>query len=475
MQLGSMERATRRASALSALNNEGILRHVLEYVGAGQHLFVSAVSKDWRACYAKLKLIKMRWKGTDAHWTVSKTQGTLTSAAFSSVSRVKLACDCDLPLRKCGLTRLGYTAGFHSDVVTLAAAHELGLKLSSDVVRGAAAARSVPTFFWLMTEQHCRLPKYITWTAARSGSIEKLAWLKGQGCEWEIDTLRSAIQTSSKQLVEYLIVDGCRINWIACHAAAEVGDLAMLKWLREQGCAWRLERGFANNSLASTAASSGSIELLQWLREQGVEIGTDALISAAAKGRLPLCQHLRAEQVQWSEAVSTAAAAGGHYSTLRWLLDSGCPCDVHRLCCAAAAGCCMDTLTYVVQQHEPGAELLTHMLNAAGSCSELTAAQWLRARGAAWPATLGYLEEVEGGLYEKPWSLPAVEWARHQGCDSPELELQPFEHDDSSDSSDGDSRSDGSNSDSGSGTAGSDEDSDSSSGESSSASRRSSE
>jgi Ankyrin repeats (3 copies) len=373
-------------------------------VGAGQHFFVSAASTDWRACYTTLKLIKMRWEGAGAHLTVSKTQGTLTSAAFSSVSRVKLAYECGLQLRKnCSLTRLSYTAGFPSDVATLAAAHELGLKLSSDVVRGAAAARSMPTFLWLMTEQHCRLPKYITWTAVRSGSIEKLAWLKGQGCEWEIDTLRSAIQTGSKQLVEYLIADGCPINWIAYHAAAETGDLAMLKWLREQGCAWRVERGFANKSLVSVAACSGSIELLQWLREQGVEIGSDALISAAAKGRLPLCQHLRSEHVQWSEAVSTAAAAGGHYSTLRWLLDSGCPFAVHRLCCAAAAGCCMDTLTYVVQQHEPDAELLTHMLNAAGSCSELTTAQWLRARGAAWPATLGYLEEAEkGGCMRSP-------------------------------------------------------------------------
>lgn len=239
-------------ATLCALSNAGILQHILEYVGAGQHLFVSTVSKGWLACYAELPLIRMHWK--NARWTVSKTQGTLARAAFASVSR---KCNLQLDGHWFGLHQ---TAGIHSDVATLAVAHELGLKLNSAVVWGAAASPRMPTFLWLMNERRCRLPKRIGYTIGRSGCIEKLVWLKERGYEWDFEILRGAVETGQHAIVEYLLADGCPMHWTACYAAAEKGNLSMLKWLHERGCALESDRAPPSEcSLASSACSSSNI------------------------------------------------------------------------------------------------------------------------------------------------------------------------------------------------------------------------
>jgi hypothetical protein len=67
-----------------------------------------------------------------------------------------------------------------------------------------------------------------------------------------------------------------------------------------------------------------------------------------------------------------------------------------------------------LQQLEPltAAPLLTDMLKAAGSTDQLAVAQWLRQRGAEWPARLQY------GIEQ--WRGATLTWARSEGCTSPE-------------------------------------------------------
>jgi hypothetical protein len=57
------------------------------------------------------------------------------------------------------------------------------------------------------------------------------------------------------------------------------------------------------------------------------------------------------------------------------------------------------------------AELLTEALKYTGTHNQLQAAQWLRQRGAQWPAVLcnGYGE----------WTGVVLAWARAEGCTSP--------------------------------------------------------
>jgi hypothetical protein len=117
--------------AVCPLQDAGILLHMMNILGPGQHLFISAVSKAWRDSYAKVADVKMySWsifydEGTVQRIITSKT--TLCSAAFASASRVSLAHKYDLKLFDGSRFDLHRIAGRVADIPTLRAAHELGL------------------------------------------------------------------------------------------------------------------------------------------------------------------------------------------------------------------------------------------------------------------------------------------------------------------------------------------------------------
>jgi hypothetical protein len=77
---------------------------------------------------------------------------------------------------------------------------------------------------------------------------------------------------------------------------------------------------------------------------------------------------------------------------------------------AAAEGGSVDAMEYLQQQGIVfTANMLTHMLNAAGKYNKLPAARWLRQQGAEWPRRL---------YWYGVWSEDALEWARAEGCTS---------------------------------------------------------
>jgi hypothetical protein len=89
----------------------------------------------------------------------------------------------------------------------------------------------------------------------------------------------------------------------------------------------------------------------------------------------------------------------------------------------AAHNGCIDTLEYVIQQGEVmSAEVLTAALNAAGTDNHLQTAQWLRQRGAQWPALLGY-----SAALDELWGGDTLAWAREEGCTSPPVPVCCFD------------------------------------------------
>jgi hypothetical protein len=125
--------------------------------------------------------------------------------------------------------------------------------------------------------------------------------------------------------------------------------------------------------------------------------------------------------------VVNSAARENHLDILRWLIDTGCPHNVHEACMIAAEAGYVDMLQYLSSlEVTSDAALMTRMLNVAGANGHLAAAQWLHAQGAAWPTIL-YYELAEDNTCEY-WSGETLAWARGQGCDSP---TEPITEDDS--------------------------------------------
>jgi hypothetical protein len=208
-------------------------------------------------------------------------------------------------------------------------------------------------------------------------------------------------------VLQFLHTQDCPWDRSVRDAAAAAGAYEVLRWLREQGCDWN-EFG-----ILSQAASSGNVEMTAWVKQQpGVECDDEVMFTAAVEGHTAMCEFLHAEQCPWDGTVCDGAARHGHVDTLRWLQDNGCPWTAHKVCAAAAAGGCVDVMLHLQQQGIASThELLTYMMNVAGSYHELAAAQWLRQQGAEWPTLLSRNGRV--------WSGEVLAWARAEGCTSP--------------------------------------------------------
>jgi hypothetical protein len=203
----------------------------------------------------------------------------------------------------------------------------------------------------------------------------------------------------------------CVFTYSTCEGAAEGGHLAVLKYVRNEGCEWDV------TSIACYAAKSGSIEVVEWLRQQqDIEIVVGVLIWAAAAGQTAMCAYLHSAGFDWDTDACNEAALHGHLDTLRWLREHGCPWDVSEVCNNAAANGFPDIFDYIIERGEAlDAALLTDALNWAGAYNQLRAAQWLRQHEANWPAMLGEGEDPQ----LQPWSGESLAWARAEGCTSP--------------------------------------------------------
>eukprot|EP00953_Heterococcus_sp_UTEX-ZZ885_P009807 5746-Heterococcus_DN1.PRE.2 len=246
--------AAKRAviGAATPLDDAGILLHVLNILGPGQHLFISAVSKAWQESYERVESVQiaeLTFKSYDeADLYTICPDTTLCSAAFATPASLGLAHECGLTF---GDKRIQRVAGKVADIGTLRAAKELGLAFTDYVLMGAAESSSTLKLGWLHAEQACLLPPRVSNYAARSGSTDVLRWLKERGVAFTAETCEGAAAGAHRHVLQYLRDEGCEWDETTCSAAAASGHLELLKWLHEQGCPWQQQE------ICSDAASSG--------------------------------------------------------------------------------------------------------------------------------------------------------------------------------------------------------------------------
>jgi hypothetical protein len=398
------------ADCSNPLLHAGILHVILKFVGPGEALYIRCVDSSWRACYDKLN--SRQHNNSTEH--VHASTCTSYQAVFASASRVRAAHDCGLLLSADTVNNgMQRCAGKYGDISTLCVAQELGLVLSPPLMRGAASGCCLPKLQWLHTEQRCPLPDDITAVAARAGDVEMLRWLKSKGCSFNQDTFSTAAVTPDNlHVLQFLHDEGCPWHYSICGAAGEAGDLEQLKWLHAHGAT-------LDHSTADFAAGGGAVHVFEWLQQQGVQFDGTTMKIAAMRGHLQLCQWLHAQQCPWNDSVTRAAALWSRCEVLQWLIGAGCPFSAHALCTSAVLGFKGSDFSVLQYLHEQAiaAEpaVLTLMLNAAGAHGKLAVAQWLRQRGAEWPAVLRF-PSLSGDIY---WHGDTLAWARAEGCTSP--------------------------------------------------------
>ena len=116
---------------------------------------------------------------------------------------------------------------------------------------------------------------------------------------------------------------------MACAGAALGGHLAVLQWVRAQGCPW-------DKWTCAWAAEKGHLAVLQWARAQGCPWDEKTCSSAAENGHLAVLQWARAQGCPWNKWTCILAAQAGQLAALQWARAQGCPWD-EETCTEAAA------------------------------------------------------------------------------------------------------------------------------------------
>ena len=75
--------------------------------------------------------------------------------------------------------------------------------------------------------------------AAQYGHAELVRWLCGEGgFAMDEGVMRHAARSGNLELVQRLRGEGCPWDWATCAMAVEYEHVKVLRWLRENGCPW---------------------------------------------------------------------------------------------------------------------------------------------------------------------------------------------------------------------------------------------
>ena len=180
-------------------------------------------------------------------------------------------------------------------------------------------------------DEDCVLCDY----AAVSGHLRVLQWLHlGQGCSWRSNLCDLAAKHGHLKVVSWLVKQGCPLT---CDVAKDVaksaalcGNLKMLQWVLEYEKEHQKESSLSE-ALLAFAAQGGHIAVVKWLRSQGCPWDSNACASAVAGKRFGMLMWLRtpqtpgAEVCPWDASVTYTAATRGRRRELQWAVCHGCP------------------------------------------------------------------------------------------------------------------------------------------------------
>jgi hypothetical protein len=172
--------------------------------------------------------------------------------------------------------------------------------LSSELVFHAVGNGHIDVIEWLKETKGYSVDIFgIMSTAALSGSVEMLQWLKDQGVRFS---------TSD----DYLFTQ-----------AIAKSNIEMMEWLKREGFKW--------NALETSREMGrvGNVDVLKWVKDNEFDITRTTLSSAALHGHIDMLKWFYGEFSQTLRCMKTsdvcsAAAINGHFEILQWAFGVRC-------------------------------------------------------------------------------------------------------------------------------------------------------
>jgi hypothetical protein len=253
--------------------------------------------------------------------------------------------------------------------------HNQGCPNSCRTLGVAASWRDTNVLEWLLDIQCPSNERTFEFAIEANCTFENLVWLRSHGCPWDVSALNAAMKhVDSLVLVQYLLEEKCpwsshtfsllvreenmsllklfheagikgdeshfqsalqsrrsieflqyllkcidsSLGASTFSVAVEVGNLSILKWLKDEGCPW--------DALAfSMAAKAGNMNVLNWLKDEGCPWNATAFSMATKAGNINVLKWLKEEGCPWNASVLTTAIKTGNDQIILWLCEEKCP------------------------------------------------------------------------------------------------------------------------------------------------------
>jgi hypothetical protein len=232
--------------------------------------------------------------------------------------------------------------------------------------------------------------------AAEIGDLVVMAWLREQGCRFDCSAYAAAARSGHVHVLDWMYahyeeeLSELHMSDEACSDAALGNHTAALSWLVAHGCAFDRET-------ASFAAMSGKLDTLEWIHANrapnGYLLEIDDEYSAIG---VDVCQE---------------AARNGHVHVLEWVLANGGTWD-DQAWSSAAFGGQLATLEWLLAKSTsstPPLGLDDHMCTSAAQSGSLDVLKWLRQHGCPWGHSVCKHAARNG-------HIQMLQWARRSGC-----------------------------------------------------------
>jgi hypothetical protein len=207
------------------------------------------------------------------------------------------------------------------------------MPLSGQTVKGAAASGRVRIITYLIQRQRCQLPSRVDAPAAYSGSVDKLQFVRENGCMFSYCTCRSAARFGQMHALRYVM------STLACTCDQQSEEPAdrcdLCEWIAASSISQRSRSVHAQLRAVTlrwcSGCSSCTLQLSMTTQCKGLQ-ALARLLCALTYTRSSLKMNYPKTHA------CNAAAQHGHVETLDWLVQHGYPWSVDRLRRSAAQG-----------------------------------------------------------------------------------------------------------------------------------------
>jgi ankyrin repeat protein len=228
-------------------------------------------------------------------------------------------------------------------------ARPFGIELKCAFKIAEMSSISTLEFAWknrLLWDMNCDGEKMFCYQVARTNKLELLKWAREEEkCKWDTYTFNAAAEQGNLEMVKYCVANGCPVNELACACAAKYGHLECLKYLHEVAKApWDLDW-----RTAWMAAENGHLHILEYLVERKFDdFDDDACAFAAENGHLNCLKYLHeVAKAPWDSRTASWAAKNGHLHILEYLVECKFDYFDEKACYDAAENGHLDCLKYL--------------------------------------------------------------------------------------------------------------------------------